>query len=140
MTDYSEAELLALNQVFPKCKTYLCDFHREQCWQRWISDRKHGLSAADGDLILSLLRKMVLAESGKPKGLPVGHFYHEAEEQLRKSSVWLQNKKVQSWLESKWLAIPQVCMPMTVVTVSPAIIMMAKSFYGPSFTTVVVVK
>ena len=30
MTDYSEAELLAIEQVFPSAKSFICDFHREQ--------------------------------------------------------------------------------------------------------------
>ena len=32
MSDYSEAELSAIEAVFPQAKTYLCDFHREQAW------------------------------------------------------------------------------------------------------------
>lgn len=34
MTDYSESEIGAIRDVFPNCKTYICDFHREQCWER----------------------------------------------------------------------------------------------------------
>ena len=30
MTDYSEAELLAIEKCFPGTQVYLCDFHREQ--------------------------------------------------------------------------------------------------------------
>ncbi len=33
MSDYSE-EQLAINKVFPDCTVYLCDFHREQAWER----------------------------------------------------------------------------------------------------------
>ena len=33
MTDYSEADQLAINQVFPNSIVYLCDFHREQAWE-----------------------------------------------------------------------------------------------------------
>ena len=33
--DYSEAELSAIEEVFPSTKVYLCDFHREQAWERW---------------------------------------------------------------------------------------------------------
>jgi len=29
MTDYSETELLAIEQCFPGIQAYLCDFHRE---------------------------------------------------------------------------------------------------------------
>ena len=37
--DYSEAELSAIEEVFPSTKVYLCDFHREQAWERWCKVR-----------------------------------------------------------------------------------------------------
>ena len=36
MVDYSKAELYAISAAFPNSEVYLCDFHREQAWQRWI--------------------------------------------------------------------------------------------------------
>ena len=54
-TDYSEAEIEAIQGTFPVCKIYLCDFHREQAWERWVKDNKHGLSSDDGDTLLDLL-------------------------------------------------------------------------------------
>ena len=33
MTNYSEAELLALEQTFPGVQIYLCDSHREHAWE-----------------------------------------------------------------------------------------------------------
>ena len=36
MIDYSDAELNAIVTVFPKAEVYLCEFHREQAWTRWI--------------------------------------------------------------------------------------------------------
>ena len=59
MTDYSDAEITAIEDVFPECKTYLYDFHREQCW---VKDKKHGLSEADAEQLLSLLRKCAHAQ------------------------------------------------------------------------------
>ena len=56
MTDYSEAEIGAITSVFPLCQTYLCDFHREQAWERWTKDRKHGLSTENAEMLLCLLR------------------------------------------------------------------------------------
>ena len=44
MSDYSEAEQLAIAQVFPYSKFYLCDFHREQSWERWVKNHNHGLT------------------------------------------------------------------------------------------------
>ena len=37
MTDYSEAEIGAINTVLPTCQLYLCDFHREQAWEQWTN-------------------------------------------------------------------------------------------------------
>ena len=100
MTDYSEAEMLAIQEVFPEAQVYLCDFHREQCWQRWVRDSKHGLNAQDGALLLSLIRKLAYAQDEST--------YHEAESQLKQSELWKTRPKVQSWFEGKWLSIPEV--------------------------------
>ena len=106
MTDYSEPEMLAIQDVFPTCKIYLCDFHREQCWRRWIKDRGHGLSSSDGDLLLSLLQKLVFASASVDGRL--NSEYIEAENPLKHSEVWKLNKKVRDWLEGLWLCIPEV--------------------------------
>ena len=78
MTDYSEAEMGAITTVFPSCQTYLCDFHREQSWERWTKDRKHGLSIDDAEVLLSLLRDCAHAPSPTNPELAVDHHYqHE---------------------------------------------------------------
>lgn len=56
MCDYSEAEILALENTFPGIHVYLCDFHWEQAWERWVRDSKHGLKKEDGQSLLHLLR------------------------------------------------------------------------------------
>ena len=38
MVDYSEAEYQALKSTFPQARIYLCAFHREQAWVRWVRD------------------------------------------------------------------------------------------------------
>ena len=55
MTDYSEAELLAIERVLPNTKCFLCDFHREQAWERWVRNHKHGLTKEQGNELLQLL-------------------------------------------------------------------------------------
>ena len=55
MSDYSEAEQLAIMEVFPKCTVCLCEFHHEQAWERWVWDHHHKLSKDEGDESLSLL-------------------------------------------------------------------------------------
>ena len=34
ITDYSDVEIAAVNKLFPKTQVYLCEFHREQAWER----------------------------------------------------------------------------------------------------------
>lgn len=44
LCDYSEAEISAIEQVFPEITIYICDFHRKQAWTRWTRDHKNGLN------------------------------------------------------------------------------------------------
>ena len=55
MSDYSEAEFVAVEQVFPSTHLYICDFHREQAWEWCTKDHKHGLTKEDGEKVLDLL-------------------------------------------------------------------------------------
>jgi len=81
MTDYSDAEVGAIESTFPGCKVYLCDFHREQAWERWVKDRKHGLSPVDGEVLLELLRKCATASPAV--GVPaVDQDYQQAVDNL----------------------------------------------------------
>ena len=108
MSDYSDAELVAIEKAFSHCKVFLCDFHREQSWERWVRDRKHGLSASDGDILLNLLRKCAWAPPSQGVEVPSDHHYREAETQLKMSAVWRENPAVQAWLNAKWLPLPEV--------------------------------
>ena len=42
MSDYSEAEFVVVEQVFPSSHLYICDFHREQAWERWTREWLNG--------------------------------------------------------------------------------------------------
>ena len=74
MTDFSEAEILALETSFPDMKVYLCDFHREQAWERWVKGGLHGLNSAEQDWLLNQLRACAGAPSVDPEeSLPSDH-------------------------------------------------------------------
>ena len=107
MTDFSEAEISAIKATFTS-KIYLCDFHREQAWERWVKERKHGLSPQDGEDLLSLLRDCANAPSPLSADLPIDSHYQQRAANLRESKVWNNNKQVKEWLESKWLCSPEV--------------------------------
>ena len=108
MTDYSEAEISAINTVFPTCKVYLCDFHREQSWERWVKELKHGLTSEEGDLLLSFLRDLAQAPSPTSDELPIDHHYHYHLQKLKDSEIWQKKTCVREWLKGKWLCSPEV--------------------------------
>ena len=110
MCDYSEAEIGALESAFPASTVYICDFHREQSWGRWVKDHKHGLTSDEGDELLDLLRSCAWAPPcfTTTEQQSEDHFYLEAVERLKASQVWLQHEMVQTWLNNYWLSIPKV--------------------------------
>ena len=107
MSDYSAAELSAVEAVFPNTKTYLCDFHREQAWLRWCRDQKHGLTQTEADNLLTLLRTCAWAPP-IPDDQDPAKCYKEAVAQLKSSQIWQNHASVRQWLSSKWLPIPEV--------------------------------
>nr|XP_047146875.1 uncharacterized protein LOC124819377 [Hydra vulgaris] len=36
LTDYSNEEINSIEYVFSGCSVLICDFHREQAWERWL--------------------------------------------------------------------------------------------------------
>ena len=93
MSDYSEAELTAISNAFPIVKTYLCDFHGEQCWERWVKDQKHNVSAEDGETLLEMLRACAHAPPATEEGLDVDHHYKLAVVHLKDSDIFKDNPK-----------------------------------------------
>ena len=111
MCDYSEAELLALEAAFTNVVVYLCDFHREQAWERWVKskhDSEGALTKDERDLLLSLLRTCATAPPCTNDSLPIDEFYQNAVKELKNSSVWKEHAAVRCWLQSTWLKIPEV--------------------------------
>lgn len=104
LCDYSEAEISALEQAFPGVMVYICDFHREQAWVRWVRNHKNGLTREQGENLLRLLRDCAWAEGGDSSQ---DAQYQLAVQQLKASSEW-KLESVQGWLNSTWLCIPQV--------------------------------
>ena len=87
LCDYSDAEIAAIEQAFPGILVYLCDFHCEQAWTRWIHDWKHGLSASDGESLLSMLRACAWASPGED-GKDRDYYYQQHVNTLVTSQVW----------------------------------------------------
>ena len=86
MYDYSEAELLALEASFPS--VFFCDFHKEQAWERWARNTKHGLSGEESETLLSLLRDCAGAPPCDDGQHPEDYHYQLAVDRLQRSAVW----------------------------------------------------
>ncbi|CAN7949768.1 unnamed protein product, partial [Ixodes hexagonus] len=78
MVDYCHAEINALHETFPESKVVLCDFHREQAWDRWM--RKKENCVQEKEVVLHLLRK--IANSTSEEEL------QQSIEDLQSSAVW----------------------------------------------------
>lgn len=105
MVDYCEAEITALENTFVGCCVYICDFHREQSWERWVREKKHQLTEEQGRELLKMLRQCVNAPPSNPSQTAK---FTEAVSTLKASNIWKQNPFVRSWLTNGWLSIPHV--------------------------------
>lgn len=70
MTDFCQEEITAIETVFQGTTTYICDFHREQAWERWLKKGDNGLTHKKDD-VLKLLRTVAKSntEDGYHKNL-----------------------------------------------------------------------
>ncbi|KAK3083109.1 hypothetical protein FSP39_014287 [Pinctada imbricata] len=94
MTDLCEAELNAIATCFPDCHSFICDFHREQAWGRWLKASKHGLNKNKDD-ILPLLRRIARASSQTD--------FDQAISNLMENRFWEQQKDFRDWFTNTWL-------------------------------------
>ena len=111
MTDFSEAEISALELCFPDSTVYLCDFHREQAWERWVHDKSHNLSVQDSELLLDHLRACAWAPSADSNTTPQqDHHFQESVEVLKSTNVWKNNAHVHQCISNTWLNSSKVCL------------------------------
>ena len=50
--------------LFLGCSVVLCDFHREQAWDRWLSATSNGMRNVK-EIALSLMRKIAASETNE---------------------------------------------------------------------------
>ncbi|XP_052778802.1 uncharacterized protein LOC128216275 [Mya arenaria] len=100
MTDYDRKEINAIENTFPGCFTYLCDFHREQAWQRWVGP-SNGITES-ADLLKSvsiILRRIANSQSEEE--------FIVAVETLKDSVDWKENHKFRTWFQRYWLSVSE---------------------------------
>ena len=99
----------AINKLFPQTQLYLCEFHREQAWERWVKDRKHGLSEIQAATLLDLLRDCANAPvNSTVENEAADYLFKQALERLTASDIWKNNDQVQQWLSTTWLSCPKL--------------------------------
>jgi hypothetical protein len=97
---YSALDTFVWLTFFSGCEVYICDFHREQCWERWVSMTKHGVTSVK-DQVLAYLRQIASATTVQE--------YYDAVKRLTDSSIWKQHASLQQWFEKTWLPEHKVC-------------------------------
>ncbi|XP_068691142.1 uncharacterized protein [Montipora foliosa] len=94
MTDNCEQEITAIEEVFPGCKVFLCDFHREQAWERWTAKSANGVNSHREE-VLAKLRLVASAESEE--------LYASQVKALKECHFWKENSRMRDWFENHWL-------------------------------------
>ncbi|XP_047124564.1 uncharacterized protein LOC100210608 isoform X2 [Hydra vulgaris] len=94
LTDYSNEEINSLESVFPGCSVLICDFHREQSWERWLS------KTANCCYMVKDAIKLKLHQIAHAKTEEV---CQNAVNSLKESEEWKNNPKLADYLNSTWL-------------------------------------
>lgn len=83
------------------CKVLLSDFHREEAWDRWLSQSSNGV-VAHKNAILVHLRCIGKAKTEQEA--------EEALAALKRTDCWQcdYGKAFKEWLEDEWLSIKEV--------------------------------
>ncbi|XP_065648764.1 uncharacterized protein LOC136078033 isoform X2 [Hydra vulgaris] len=96
MSDYCVEEINSLEKVFEGCVVFICDFHREQAWDRWLKTKCNGLME-DRQKIMGLLRIIAHADTYE--------ICESAIENLKISSYWTNHEALRNYISRYWLAI-----------------------------------
>ncbi|XP_053636755.2 uncharacterized protein [Cherax quadricarinatus] len=94
MSDFSKVEISAIEESFNNVKVLLCDYQREQAWERWALNADGGVYSIKEEVLFNL---RTLAHSNSLQEL------NEAEKHLFNSDLWLKNQKLRKWFGKVWL-------------------------------------
>ena len=77
----------------------LCDFHREQAWERWTTKTSHGVAALKEE-VLARLRRIAHASTITD--------CNKAVSDLKDWHVWKSNALLRNWFQETWLQEKEV--------------------------------
>ena len=87
---------------FLDSKVLLCDFHREQAWERWLNLVANGMQAVKEEPLFMLRR---IADSETEESFQINLNF------LFNSNLWNdeQHGKFKNWMNNVWLPCYKVC-------------------------------
>ena len=93
MIDFDAAEILSLELLFEGIQIFLCDFHREQAWTRWVNKKDNGVYHIADD-VKSRLRRIAVSNN-----------FSECEQailDLRSWDFFKSSPKLKLYFENTW--------------------------------------
>ena len=78
------------------CKVFICDFHREQSWERWLSKGANGATPFKKES-LRRFRRIAHADTVEE--------YNKAVADLEEWEIWLRPelKAARTWFHNTWI-------------------------------------
>ena len=99
MVDKQPAEHAAIRSIFPASEVYLCDFHRLQCWDRFLRTTRNGL-VSHRETTFKLLRS--IGESCSEEE------FSDNLEALHESYVWNKDRRLSEYYNREWAGKEEV--------------------------------
>ena len=72
----------------------LCDFHREQAWERWTSKKDNGVSYSR-ETLLALMRQIARSRTEE--------CFENSLRNLQQTTDWKANANLRRWFANTWL-------------------------------------
>ncbi|XP_047127557.2 uncharacterized protein LOC124808480 [Hydra vulgaris] len=94
LTDYSNEEINSIEYVFSGCSVLICDFHREQAWERWLSKTNNGCCTVK-DAVKLQLRQIANAK--------IEEICKDAVNAFKETEEWKNHPKLREYLNNTWL-------------------------------------
>jgi hypothetical protein len=98
--NFSGHNCVSLWNLVAECEIYVSDFHRERCWEHWITLADRDVRSARNEALIRL-RRVALASTI--------HQFNAVKDELTTSQVWQNSSSLQNWFETTWLNEPKAC-------------------------------
>ncbi|CAN7979762.1 unnamed protein product [Ixodes pacificus] len=99
MVDFCQAQISAIADVFPESDVMLCNFHREEAWERWVKRKENDVPPDQKDELLNLFRRVASSNSTDELDEAYG---------CLKASIFWKNPKVVSYFETQWMSVAEM--------------------------------